>query len=55
VGNTFTIDNRILEKNLRFVSGKWPSSSYIAAGIENVLTLIKVDNSDKNNEYYLNS
>ena len=55
VGNTFTIDNGILEKTLEFAPGEWLLSSYIATGIENVPIFIKADNSEKNIEYYLNS
>jgi uncharacterized protein len=55
VSNTFTIDNRILEKTLEFAPGEWLLSSYIATGIENVPIFIKADNSEENIEYYLNS
>jgi hypothetical protein len=55
VSNTFTIDNRILEKTIEFAPGEWLLSSYIATGIENVPIFIKADNSEENIEYYLNS
>jgi hypothetical protein len=44
VSNTFTIDQEILEKTLKFAPGEWLLSSYI--GIENVPIFIRAHNAE---------